>query len=134
MKYIVRTLIQNLRVGANWRSVVPALGRAALCHSALQSGDRFPNKSELVAAADAANEAFHSCPSLTEMAKAILEGGVEQLKQLGASIGVPLKPMLAKITTGIDDCVEQITGKPALIEYKYDGQRAQIHVSERGEV
>lgn len=134
VKYIIRTLIQNLRVGANWRSVVPALGRAALCNHVLSSGGRFPSKAELAAAAEAATEAFHSCPSLTEIANAVLEGGVEQLKQLGASIGVPLKPMLAKITTGIEDCVEQITAKPALIEYKYDGQRAQIHVSAEGVV
>lgn len=134
VKYIVRTLIQNLRVGANWRSVVPALGRAALCDQARIASTKFPSKPELTAAADAATEAFHSCPSLTEVAQALLKGGVEQLKQVGAAIGVPLKPMLAKITTGIDDCVEQITGNPALIEYKYDGQRAQIHVSAVGEV
>ena len=31
-KYLVRTLIQNLRVGANWRSVVPALAKAVKIH------------------------------------------------------------------------------------------------------
>eukprot|EP00892_Ulva_mutabilis_P010604 jgi/Ulvmu1/7916/UM004_0148.1 len=134
VKYVVRTLIQNLRVGANWRSVVPALGRAALCDHARKTQAAFPGKADLTAAAEVATEAFHSCPSLTEVTKALLLGGVQQLKQLGASVGVPLKPMLAKITTGLDDCVEQITGNPALIEYKYDGQRAQIHVSASGQV
>lgn len=113
---------------------MPALGKAALCDNARITQASFPSKAELTAAAEVATEAFHSCPSLTAVTKALLQGGVQQLKQLGASVGVPLKPMLAKITTGLDDCVEQITGDPALIEYKYDGQRAQIHVSAAGEV
>lgn len=31
-KFVVRTLVSNLRVGAGWRSVVAPLGRAALIH------------------------------------------------------------------------------------------------------
>jgi len=31
-KYLVRTLVQNLRVGANWRSIVGALAKATLLH------------------------------------------------------------------------------------------------------
>lgn len=32
-RYLVRTLVSNLRVGANWRSVIGALARSALLHS-----------------------------------------------------------------------------------------------------
>ena len=32
-RYLVRTLVSNLRVGANWRSVIGALARATLLHS-----------------------------------------------------------------------------------------------------
>jgi DNA ligase 1 len=141
----VRTLIQNLRVGANWRSVVRALGHAAAIHSAQQASatsdnehghahSRFPTKQELTAAADAAVEAFHSCPSLSKIVEVVQLGGVAGLASLGASVGVPVKPMLAKITTGVEDCVKQTAGKPVLVEYKYDGQRAQIHVSTSGQV
>jgi DNA ligase 1 len=129
---MVRTLVQNLRVGANWRSVVPALGRAAAIHAAAQA--QFPSKQELASAAEAATDAFHSCPSLTQIVNAIQNGGLEALRKVGATIGVPVKPMLAKITTGVEDCVHQIIGNPVLIEYKYDGQRAQIHVSSSGQV
>jgi hypothetical protein len=31
-RYLVRTLVSNLRVGANWRSVIGALARATLLH------------------------------------------------------------------------------------------------------
>ena len=42
--------------------------------------------------------------------------------------GVPLKPMLAKISEGIPDAIKQLKGSPFLAEYKYDGTRAQIHL------
>lgn len=32
----MRTLISNLRVGANWRSVIPALARAFVLHEKVQ--------------------------------------------------------------------------------------------------
>jgi hypothetical protein len=31
-RYLVRTLVQNLRVNANWRSVIGALARAIVLH------------------------------------------------------------------------------------------------------
>ncbi len=31
-KWVVRTLIRNLRIGAGWRSVMGPLGQAALMH------------------------------------------------------------------------------------------------------
>lgn len=43
-------------------------------------------------------------------------------------LGVPLKPMLAKISEGVPDAIKQLKGAPFLAEYKYDGTRAQIHL------
>lgn len=45
-----------------------------------------------------------------------------------ACAGVPLKPMLAKISEGVPDAIKQLKGAPFLAEYKYDGTRAQIHL------
>ena len=75
-RYLVRTLVQNLRVGANWRSVIGSLARAVL----LESEANRPAKARLDAAATAAVEAFHVCPSLDILVAAMLEpGGVENL-------------------------------------------------------
>lgn len=54
-KFLVRTLVSNLRVGANWRSVIGAMARAVMLH---QEGPRVP-KARLDAAANAASEAYH---------------------------------------------------------------------------
>ncbi|KAK9865080.1 hypothetical protein WJX84_011403 [Apatococcus fuscideae] len=124
-RYLVRTLVQNLRVGANWRSVIGALARAIVIH---QQGPRVP-KQRLEAAATAASAAFHQCPNLDILVPAMVDGGIDELeKRCALTPGVPLKPMLAKITEGIPDALKQLKGQAFLAEYKYDGQRAQIHL------
>ena len=152
----MRTLVRNLRVGANWRSVLSALGRASVvyeaCHapvttdapdvSSTTAASAPPStrraalsKEALDAGATAAVDAFHRCPSLGRIVAALRAGGVGSLEATcGVATGIPLHPMLAKITEGFEDCVKQLTGQAALAEFKYDGQRAQIHVSESGEV
>lgn len=48
--------------------------------------------------------------------------------------GVPVKPMLAKPTTGITEVLDKVQDTEFTVEYKYDGERAQIHIMEGGQV
>ena len=76
-RYIVRTLVQNLRVNANWRSIIGPLARAVIMH---RDGAGAP-KAALDAAAAAALDAFHTCPSLDLLVPALVEGGIEEMRR-----------------------------------------------------
>ena len=73
----MRTLISNLRVGANWRSVIPGLARAFVAH---EKGSK-ASKAEMDAASAKVSEAFHLCPNLGVLIPALMEGGLEELER-----------------------------------------------------
>ena len=151
-KYFVRTLVRNMRVGANRIAVLAALAEAAEARFRTRvSGDgkiitasdddhavrmrRFPEGGKDVAAA--AQRAYALCPDLDLLVPSLIAEGVAGAAREGRlRPGTPVKPMLASITAGVADAAAKIRGAEAgetgetffLAEYKYDGVRAQIHL------
>lgn len=109
-RYLVRTLVRNLRVGSSWRSVVPALARSITLHKEGAQAPKvgccrwgqagrnsipracavahpgalaslLPSQARLDAAAAAAAAAFHVCPDLQRLVAAMVAHPVEEWRE-----------------------------------------------------
>ncbi|KVH92427.1 DNA ligase, ATP-dependent, central [Cynara cardunculus var. scolymus] len=111
IKFIVRTLVRNLRIGAMMRTVLPALAQAIVMNSGHE----------------------RTMENLKErlqdlLIPSVMDNGIKfSPETLSMVPGIPIKPMLAKITNGIPQALKLFQGKALTCEFKYDGQRAQIH-------
>ena len=137
-KYIVRGIQGKLRIGLAEQTVLTALAHAvALTPPAKQPdvGDlrttlKDDNQTALTLdrAVLTVKRVFSECPSYDEMIPALLRAPVESLPEAcHIREGVPLKPMLAKPTNGVEAILARFEGNKFTCEYKYDGERAQIH-------
>lgn len=83
----------------------------------------------------AVKRAFSECPSLELVSTALLEHPIYDLhKACRLVTGMPVHPMLAKPTKQITDVLRRLSGQAFTMEYKYDGERGQIHLQADGSV
>ncbi|KAJ5155615.1 hypothetical protein N7492_008418 [Penicillium capsulatum] len=147
-RYIVRTLVQNLRIGAVKTTMLIALSRAFLYskpagaefslrpHGELarlkkdELSDVYNDAEEIVKASYARH------PDYNDLVPCLLEIGVteELLVRCGLVLHIPLRPMLGSITRDLSDMLTKLQGRDFSCEYKYDGQRAQVHCDDQGKV
>ncbi|MBD3247280.1 ATP-dependent DNA ligase [Candidatus Pacearchaeota archaeon] len=111
-KYIIRTLIGDLRIGVGESTIRDAMADAF-----------FKNKKEVAKKIQRALDRTNDIGLVFQMAK---KGKVKDLEAVGIEVGKPLKVMLAQKADSIKQGFEKV-GKPCAIEYKYDGFRMLIH-------
>ncbi|KAI1803073.1 ATP-dependent DNA ligase [Daldinia bambusicola] len=147
-RYVVRTLCQHLRIGAVKTTMLIALSRAFLLSRPL--GADFPLKSadelkalkkeELAELWGKAEEIVKACfarrPNYNDLIPAMLQIGVcdELLARCDLTLHIPLRPMLGSITRDLSEMLTKLQGRDFACEFKYDGQRAQVHCDEKGKV
>lgn len=127
-KFIVRFLEGKLRLGLAERTVLVALAQAVVSHEAAVAGEKPPSPERLAEGESVLKSVYSELPSYEVIIPAMLEHGLFNLpKVCKLQPGIPLKPMLAKPTKSITEVLDRFEGKEFTCEYKYDGERAQIH-------
>ncbi|EGG20126.1 DNA ligase I [Cavenderia fasciculata] len=147
--YIIRSLQGKLRIGLAERSVLIALTRAmVISPPALIASE--PNgkldtrkgktTEEFASVIDAAvakvTRAYSQLPNYDLLVpRLIVADGVDTiLETCRLMAGIPVKPMLAQPTTGITQVLDRFQEMEFTCEFKYDGERAQIHLTEDGKI
>ena len=127
-KFIIRALEGKMRLGLADKNLQVALAHAMVAHAVAKDGKQVPSETELKKGEEVFKAVYNELPSYEVIVPALLKGGIWNLRdECKLQPGVPLKPMLAKPTKSIGEVLDRFEGKDFTCEYKYDGERAQIH-------
>ncbi|KAH9992652.1 ATP-dependent DNA ligase [Russula vinacea] len=150
IRYLVRTLSQHIRVGAVRTSILTAFARALVLTSPATITNPTPSGFSHIASpkpvahvsrpsetsrgkgVDIAEallkQVYVRHPNYDHIVSAILEAGLDGLaERVPLTVGVPLQPTLGSPMRSLDDVYGRVDDLPFTAEFKYDGQRAQIH-------
>ncbi len=118
-RYIVRTVLENLRTGVGDSTIRDAVVSAF-------SGFSPENREKYAEAVNAVQSAYDLSNDLGKVAVTLKEKGIAGLNAIEIAPGNPVKVMLYVKAQDFADAFD-IVGKPALAERKFDGFRMQIH-------
>ena len=110
-KYIARFVEGRLRLGVGDATIMEALAVVYAGSAALKP---------------VVERAYNLRADLGMIAKILATQGIEALKNIKPEVGIPIRPMLAERLNDPVEILKKLGGR-ALVEYKYDGERAQIH-------
>ena len=163
-KYVVRTLEGQLRVGASIKTVLAALAHAftlsakptgasaaGLAISPATSAEKEKLEACMAAAAVATRECYSRHPNILDLCDALWQVQDHRvaarapssdsscwalLREIcSLSAGVPIEPMLGQIARDFRSMsARAVAGEKFACEWKYDGQRGQIHRLANGRV
>lgn len=145
-RYLIRSLAGKMRIGLAEQSVLQALAQACVMTPPCQE---YP-PAILSAFNDTSSEAFKSaldknalilktayceCPNYDKVIPVLIEEGIAKLpEKCKLTPGIPLKPMLAHPTKGVQEVLSRFENAKFTCEWKYDGERAQIHLHSDGRI
>eukprot|EP00316_Scyphosphaera_apsteinii_P008011 CAMPEP_0119319952 /NCGR_PEP_ID=MMETSP1333-20130426/50912_1 /TAXON_ID=418940 /ORGANISM="Scyphosphaera apsteinii, Strain RCC1455" /LENGTH=817 /DNA_ID=CAMNT_0007326511 /DNA_START=148 /DNA_END=2601 /DNA_ORIENTATION=- len=149
-QYIIRALQGKMRIGLQESTVLTALAHAVVLtppvlDGALVDPANPPSRGNklkgeqlqdaLVEAEALIKRVYCEMPSFEVLVNVLLKHGLTELpKHAHLTAGIPVKPMLAKPTKGISEVLDRFAAGRFTCEFKYDGERAQIHMLEGGTV
>ncbi len=133
-KYIVRTVLEEMRVGVGAGSIRDAIVWAFF---EKEFGLAYDNKTNLDVVSDedrakynelveAVQRSYDITNDFAVVARSAKEHKLNGIEKTELKIGKPIKVMLFQKAEDMDDAFSRV-GNPAAFEYKYDGFRMQVH-------
>lgn len=129
-KYIVRTILKDLRIGVAEGTLRDSILWAFLTNPNYNEEDNSinPNREEYNELIDIIQNTINKTNDFTLVAH-LATKGIDSLKKVKITYFKPIKVMLAQRSKDLDDAVSQ-SDLPVACEYKSDGFRLQIHKKE----
>lgn len=109
-KYILRMVTGRLRLGVADMTILDALA------ASFGEGNR---REEI-------ERAYNMTSDMGNVAKTLAREGFEGLEMYGVKVGRPIRMMMAQRLSTTEEVLEKLGGRAAC-EWKYDGERMQIH-------
>lgn len=126
-KYIIRSLENRLRIGLAESTVQTALAHAAVIYEEKTSPDVI-SSDEYQRATESLKQVLSEYPIYSHVVDSIYKYGIgDVVNHCTLTPTLPVKPMLAKIEKAADDILKRFEDKPFTCEFKYDGERSQVH-------
>ncbi|MDR7518102.1 MAG: ATP-dependent DNA ligase [Armatimonadota bacterium] len=110
-KYLVRTVTGKLRLGVGDMTVLDALAMVF-------AGGK--------AARRDLERAYNLTSDLGHVAETVASGGLAAVRRVHVVVGKPIRPMLAERLGDPQEILRKLGGR-CIAEYKYDGERLQVH-------
>ncbi|KAJ3120300.1 tRNA ligase [Nowakowskiella sp. JEL0407] len=138
VKFLVRMIAGTLRIGLAEKSIISALSHAFVhweCEIEGKSLSATKLAEEYTSADTIIRKVFSEVPSFDIVLPALKKHGLKKItEKCRMRPGVPIQPMLAQPTTSFGEVLEIFEGRSFTCEFKYDGERAQIHKPDAGKI
>eukprot|EP01101_Sappina_pedata_P008919 TRINITY_DN504_c0_g1_i1.p1 TRINITY_DN504_c0_g1~~TRINITY_DN504_c0_g1_i1.p1 ORF type:complete len:872 (+),score=306.11 TRINITY_DN504_c0_g1_i1:292-2616(+) len=137
--YLIRSLQGRLRIGLAEKSVLTALAKSVVLSPPATWGEeatKKPTPEILDEAVEILNMVYRELPNYDAIIPQLLLHNIKDLHNYCyCSPGIPVQAMLAQPTKGIGEVLDRFSETPIFTnEFKYDGERAQVHMTDEGAI